>query len=251
MLTSVSDLGRYVGVFLSAWPPRDGPETAPIRRASLREMQQLWRHGVDIGRARFVRRDSAHLRRLRLRAARLPDLFVPPHRRAQRRPAGIRLGDALAAGVRRRLHRVRQPHLHGLGPRRDGCVRRAGEDRWRCSRDRRGRRPRSPPRATRCRSSSCNGTIGRRQRRRRQSVSRSDQGSASRRDRALARKVGACTPGSGFDSVENALRGRWTMSCERGKLRVAITLAPTMPPRIQYLDVRPAPAEPARTGMCP
>src|SRR2546429_2309686 len=43
MLTSVRGLSRYVAVFLSAWPPHDGPETAPIRRASLREMQQLWR----------------------------------------------------------------------------------------------------------------------------------------------------------------------------------------------------------------
>src|SRR5439155_11512422 len=43
MLTSVRDLSRYVAAFLSAWPPRDGPETAPIRRASLREMQQVWR----------------------------------------------------------------------------------------------------------------------------------------------------------------------------------------------------------------
>src|SRR6267143_129918 len=43
MLTSVRDLSRYVGVFLSAWPPHDGRETAPIRRASLREMQQVWR----------------------------------------------------------------------------------------------------------------------------------------------------------------------------------------------------------------
>jgi CubicO group peptidase (beta-lactamase class C family) len=43
MLTSVSDLSRYVGAFLSAWQPRDGPEPAPGSRASLREMQQLWR----------------------------------------------------------------------------------------------------------------------------------------------------------------------------------------------------------------
>src|SRR5580765_6950032 len=42
MLTSVRDLSRYVGVFLSAWPPHDGAETGPIRRASLREMQHLW-----------------------------------------------------------------------------------------------------------------------------------------------------------------------------------------------------------------
>ena len=43
MLTSINDLSKYVSVFLSAWPPHDGPEAAPVRRASLREMQQLWR----------------------------------------------------------------------------------------------------------------------------------------------------------------------------------------------------------------
>src|SRR5215210_769104 len=43
MLTSVSDLSKYVGVFLSAWPPRDGAESGPVRRSSLREMQQIWR----------------------------------------------------------------------------------------------------------------------------------------------------------------------------------------------------------------
>src|SRR5258708_1105561 len=43
MLASGREFSRYVGVLLSAWPPHDGPETAPIRRASLREMQQLWR----------------------------------------------------------------------------------------------------------------------------------------------------------------------------------------------------------------
>src|SRR5262245_26856753 len=43
MLTTLSDLGKYVGAFLAAWPPRDGPETLPIKRSSLREMQQVWR----------------------------------------------------------------------------------------------------------------------------------------------------------------------------------------------------------------
>ncbi len=43
MLTSIRDLSRYVSAFLEAWPPRDGPETGPVRRASLREMQQPWR----------------------------------------------------------------------------------------------------------------------------------------------------------------------------------------------------------------
>src|SRR5262249_52000665 len=51
MLTTIRDLSRYVAVFLSAWPAHDGPETAPIRRASLREMQQVWRPSpVTVGR---------------------------------------------------------------------------------------------------------------------------------------------------------------------------------------------------------
>jgi hypothetical protein len=62
---------------------------------------------------------------------------------------------------------------------------------------------------------------------------------------ALREKVGACTAPTTFDYVENALRGQWTMKCERGNLRVSITLAPTIPPRVQFLEVRPAPAEPA------
>ena len=43
MLTSTADLGRYVGFLMNAWPPRDDPETGPVRRASVREMQQVWR----------------------------------------------------------------------------------------------------------------------------------------------------------------------------------------------------------------
>ena len=43
MLTSLEDLSRYVGVFLDAWPARDGTSRVPLSRSSLREMQQLWR----------------------------------------------------------------------------------------------------------------------------------------------------------------------------------------------------------------
>ena len=66
----------------------------------------------------------------------------------------------------------------------------------------------------------------------------------------LRAPLGACTPGSGFDTVENALRGSWTMNCEKGKLEVAITLAPTMPPTVQFLSVRTAPSSPVRTETC-
>jgi hypothetical protein len=63
----------------------------------------------------------------------------------------------------------------------------------------------------------------------------------------LRQQYGVCRVDGGFD-VENALRGQWNMTCERGTLHVAITLAPTMPPKVQYLNVTPAPATPARRG---
>lgn len=43
MLTSLRDLSRYVSFLMSAWPPRDDKDDGPVRRASLREMQHLWR----------------------------------------------------------------------------------------------------------------------------------------------------------------------------------------------------------------
>jgi hypothetical protein len=56
----------------------------------------------------------------------------------------------------------------------------------------------------------------------------------------LQAKVGACRPSDTFTFVENALRGTWTLACEKGHLDVAVTLAPTMPPTVQYLEVEPA-----------
>lgn len=42
LFTSVRDLARWVALFQSAWPPRNEPETGPLHRSSLREMQQAW-----------------------------------------------------------------------------------------------------------------------------------------------------------------------------------------------------------------
>ncbi|HWP72131.1 MAG TPA: hypothetical protein VNM36_13550, partial [Gemmatimonadaceae bacterium] len=70
--------------------------------------------------------------------------------------------------------------------------------------------------------------------------------SKDRRQRAIAAlltEVGPCRNEGPF-AVENALRGQWMMACDRGRLRVAITLAPTMPPKVQYLNVtRASPSE--------
>jgi CubicO group peptidase (beta-lactamase class C family) len=38
--TSALDYGKWIAFLLSAWPPRDGPETGPVRRATVRELGQ-------------------------------------------------------------------------------------------------------------------------------------------------------------------------------------------------------------------
>jgi CubicO group peptidase (beta-lactamase class C family) len=42
LITTATDLGRYVAFHLSAWPARDDPEAGPVNRASVREMAHLW-----------------------------------------------------------------------------------------------------------------------------------------------------------------------------------------------------------------
>ncbi|TXE05888.1 serine hydrolase domain-containing protein [Algoriphagus aquimarinus] len=39
LITSIEDFSKYVSFHLSAWPARNGAETGPIKRSSLREMQ--------------------------------------------------------------------------------------------------------------------------------------------------------------------------------------------------------------------
>ncbi len=43
LITSIEDFSKYVAFHMSAWPPRDGDESGPIRRSSLRDMQHPWR----------------------------------------------------------------------------------------------------------------------------------------------------------------------------------------------------------------
>ena len=38
--TSARDYARYLGWLLSAWPPRDGPDAGPVKRATVRELVQ-------------------------------------------------------------------------------------------------------------------------------------------------------------------------------------------------------------------
>lgn len=251
MLTSASDLGRYVGVFLSAWPPHDGPETAPIRRASLREMQQVWRPAPA-----SVVRDQAG--RIQLNAGG----YAYGLRVSQ--TCSFRHVVAHSGGLPGFGSVMTWLPDYGIGIVAFGNLTYTGWGRVATSAfdalvTTGGLRPREAkpsPALTGARDAVSNLIV------------KWDDGAADRiaagnlyLDRSKARRkaeidtlraqVGACTAPGGFDAVENALRGQWTMSCERGKLQVAITLAPTMPPTVQYLDVRAAPPTAPRTDTCP
>jgi hypothetical protein len=56
--------------------------------------------------------------------------------------------------------------------------------------------------------------------------------------KALAQQHGTCRPATSINP-ENALRGEWRMMCDRGWLNVFITLAPTMPAKVQLININP------------
>lgn len=257
MLTSVADLSKYVGAFLAAWPPRDGPEAGPIRRASLREMQQIWRSRPAT-------------------AAPLTRTYDGP---ASRYP-GV-TGVSLNAGGYGFGLRVSQNctfnHIvahsgglpgfgslmqwlpdYGVGIVAFGNVTYTGwggvvNNAFEALAKTGGLQPRAqqPSDALIEMRDAVSGLIMKWDDRQADNMAAMNlylDRSKDRRRREIElmrEKVGACTAPARFDSVENALRGQWTMKCERGDVRVSITLAPTIPPRVQYLDVRPAPAEAA------
>jgi CubicO group peptidase (beta-lactamase class C family) len=251
MLTSVRDLSRYVALFIAAWPPHDGPETAPIKRSSLREMQHLWSpapssvtrnaatgaiqltsggygYGLRVGQNCAFKTIVSH-------TGGLPGfgsimIWLPDY--------GVGLvafGNLTYTGWTGAATSALEALVKdaGLKP----------------------RQPAPSPALTETRD-----TVSRLvvhwDDRLADSIAAENLFLDTSKDRRRAEierlraAVGTCTPGSGFDTVENALRGSWTMNCEKGKLDVSITLAPTLPPTVQFLSVRPAPATPPRTDAC-
>jgi CubicO group peptidase (beta-lactamase class C family) len=251
MLTSVRDLSRYVAVYLSAWPPHDGPETAPIHRASLREMQQVWRPA-----AASVTRDASGAIQLTSGGY----------------AYGLRVSQSCA--FRQVVsHTGGLPGFgsimlwlpdYGIGIVAFGNVTYTSWTRVTTAAIERfvktaGMHPRQPepsPALTDAKNkvsrlvahwddaladgiAAGNLFLDQSKDRRRMEIER------------MRASVGACTPSAGFDVVENALRGRWTMVCERGKLEVAITLAPTMPPTVQFLSVQQSTEPRTISDSCP
>jgi CubicO group peptidase (beta-lactamase class C family) len=254
MLTSLEDLARYVGVYLDAWPARDGVERAPLSRASLREMQQLWR-----ARPTSVTRDSAGASQLNaggygygLRVSESCDFghvvahsgglpgfgsqmrWLPEYgvgliafgNRTYTGWGGI-FDEALVTLSRSGgfVPREVQP-APALSAARQGVN--ALLERW--------------DDAAAARLAAMNLFLDRSLERRRAEFA------------ALRATVGACRERPGYLYSENALRGDWLLDCERGTVQASITLSPTVPPAIQYLRVRALPAGAdvtAATGLPP
>jgi CubicO group peptidase (beta-lactamase class C family) len=249
MLTSVRDLSRFVAFLLSAWPPRDDPGNGPIRRASAREMQQVWRTAeatatranpeaplrLNAGGYGFGLRvwQSCDFRHVVAHGGGLPGFGSHMRWLPEYGVGVVALGNLTYTGWGAVTDEVIAA-LAGTG----------------------GLQPRVTQPSPALASA-------------REAVSRLvvqwddrladniaavnlflDQSKEVRRRRLedLRGQLGACRMDAGFD-VENSLRGSWTMTCDRGTLRVSITLAPTIPPKVQYLDVRPAPPG-ARSSPC-
>ncbi|MFO7695251.1 MAG: serine hydrolase domain-containing protein [Vicinamibacterales bacterium] len=240
MLTSTRDLAAYVGFLASAWPPRDDPDTGPVRRASLREMQQVWRpsparvfrEGVDAplqlntGGYGFGLRvwQTCGLSHTVAHSGGLPGFgshmrWLPEHG-----VAIIAMGNLTYTS----WGRVTEDALDALAQ--------TG-----------GLKPRTPqPSAALVNARAAVNRL----------IDRWDDGEANaiaadnlfqdapadarrRQVEAIRDRLGACRADGPFDA-ENALRGTWKMTCDRGSLRVAITLAPTLPPLVQSWEIATA-----------
>ncbi len=252
MLTSLNDLGLYVGALLGAFPPRDGPELGPIRRSSLREMQQMWRPGPTT-----VRRDGSGNTVLNsggygygLRVA-TSCLFAHVVSHSGGLPgfgSQMRWLPEYGVGIIAFGNRT-YSGWNGVFDQALAMLAETGALQPRMAEP--------APDLIKMRETvtrlvtAWNDDLAR-------SIAADNlflDRSIDRRARevaALREQVGVCSAGSGFAFVENALRGRWIVPCERGGVLASITLAPTIPVKVQYMEFSVAPASGvvARAPIC-
>ena len=252
MLTSVSDLSRWVAFMLDAWPARDGPETGPVRRASVREMQQVARYNG----ATAIRAAGAN--------ANDPPVLSAGgygYGLGVRQTCDYRVSVSHTGGLPGFGSLMRWLPEHGVGIVALGNLTYTG---WGAPSEaalallaRTGaltaRTPGPAPvllhrqaQVTRL-VTSWNEALA-------DSLAAMNlyrDESKPRRRAAIARTVadagGECRP-EGTLVALNALRGSWRLRCATGDLRVTITLAPTEPAGVQLLQIAPitrtAPLEP-------
>jgi CubicO group peptidase (beta-lactamase class C family) len=241
MLTSLEDLSRYVSVFLDAWPARDSSMAPPLSRASLREMQQIWRVRPTV-----VSRDASGAVQLNsggygygLRVSQTCDFGHVVAHSGGLPGFGSQMRWLPEYGVG--LIAFGNRTYTGWGGVFDEALlalRRSG-----------GLTPRQVQPAPALvearrgvnslmmkwddtlidRLAAMNLFLDRSKERRRAEFSK------------VRESVGACRERPGFLYSENALRGDWVLECERGLVQVSVTLAPTAHPGIQHLELRTLP----------
>jgi CubicO group peptidase (beta-lactamase class C family) len=239
MLTSVGDLSKWVGLMLSAWPPRDGPEHPVLKRSSLREMQQVARYnGAVAGRdatGNIALSAGGYGYGLGVRQTCLFPVSVS-------HTGGLPGFGSLMRWLPE--HGVGIVALGNLTYTGWGNVAEQALDRLAKTGGLVAREPQPAPVLLARRAQ-----VTRLVRQWDDALADSlaamnlylDE-SKPRRAAALAKLVGDaggdCRDEGPF-VAENALRGRWRLRCGTGDLRATITLAPTEPAGVQYLDVRP------------
>ena len=237
MVTSTKDLARYVGFLMSAWPPRDDPETGPIRRSSAREMQQVWRPSPAT-----VTRDQVDMP-LRLNAGGYA-FGLRVWQTCGQRHLVAHSGGLPGFGSHMRWLPEHGVAIIAMGNLTYTSWGRVADDVVDVLAATGGLQPRvpQPSLSLLAAKDAVSRLITGWDDKLADSIAADNLFLDESRERHRARfeqlrtRHGACRPDVGFD-VENALRGVWKMTCDRGSLRVGITLAPTMPPRVQSLSV--------------
>lgn len=237
LYTSIRDFARYASFQLAASPPRDQPEHGPVRRSSVREMQQIARYiRLNVGRAPSGQlrasaggygfgwsiSESCDFDRVVSHGGGLPGFGSYVHLFPEQGialfaltnstyagPAGM-LADAARAlkanGAMERKRIAASPALAAV----QGVVLNLLEH-W--------DEQRAPQLFDRT------------------FFQYNPPGQLRSRLEALRTRHGQCRPVGAFEP-ENALRGRLRFTCERGQVDAAIALTPDNPPLIQWVQLR-------------
>ena len=109
--TSANDYARWVGFLLSGWPPRDGADTGPVKRATVREIVEGSNFATGAPRAPSAGPPCRVARAYGMGWRVLDDCDLGLGRHPQRRLPRLWLERAAAARQGRWHLRLHQPHL--------------------------------------------------------------------------------------------------------------------------------------------
>ncbi len=237
LMTTIPDLGRYIAFMLSAWPPRDDADRGPVRRSSVREMQQGQRLvGLSVEPAtadaplRATTRSYAYglsasqdcqFRHIVAHGGGLPgfgsyELWLPGY------GVGVFAFANVTYAPASRVVRAIVDQLAETGALQPRVVP--------ASAPLLEARERVTALVNKWSDAEANALAA--------DNLFLDRSLDARRDEvvALSKQLGACRPEGDFEA-ENWLRGSFALKCDRGMLDVSLTLAPTHPPKVQYLTL--------------